>query len=147
MQKGINSIGKSCMKDNSFIDSNILIYCHSNLDQEKQNVARSIINEDNIYISTQVINEFINAFYKKFKTDWNTIIQITNEAKENLIVHINDISTIELACQIAQRYQYSYYDSQIVAAALQCGSKILYTEDMHSGQIIENTLTIKNPFK
>ena len=62
------------MRDNRFIDSNILIYCHSNLDQKKQNIARSIVNEDNIYISTQVLNEFINAFYKKFKTDWNSFL-------------------------------------------------------------------------
>ena len=135
------------MKDNSFIDTNVLIYCHSDIDQKKQDVARSIINEDNIYISIQVLNEFINAFYKKFKTDWDTVIQITGEAEENLLVHINDTSTINIACQIAKKYQYSYYDSQIIAAALQCGCKTLYSEDMQDGQVIENSLTIINPFK
>ena len=78
MQKGINSTGTNSMNDNSFIDTNILIYSHSDIDQKKQDVARSIINGDNVYISTQVLNEFINAFYRKFKTDWDTVIQITN---------------------------------------------------------------------
>jgi len=137
MQKGINSTGTNSMNDNSFIDTNILIYSHSDIDQKKQDVARSIINGDNVYISTQVLNEFINAFYRKFKTDWDTVIQITNEAKENLLVHINDTSTIDMACQIAKKYQYSYYDSQIIAAALQCGCKTLYSEDMQYGRLLK----------
>lgn len=147
MQKDINLTGTNSMNDNSFIDTNILIYSHSDIDQKKQDVARSIINGDNVYISTQVLNEFISAFYRKFKTDWDTVIQITNEAKENLLVHTNDTSTIDMACQIAKKYQYSYYDSQIIAAALQCGCKTLYSEDMQAEQVIENSLTIVNPFK
>jgi predicted nucleic acid-binding protein len=135
------------MKDNCFIDTNVLIYSHSDIDQKKQDVARSVINTDNVYISTQVLNEFISAFSRKFKTDWDTVIQITNEARENLLVHISDTSTIDMACQIAKKYQYSYYDSQIIAAALQCGCKILYSEDMQDRQVIENSLKIVNPFK
>ncbi|NJK98980.1 MAG: PIN domain-containing protein [Bacteroidales bacterium] len=61
-------------------------------------------------------------------------------------MHINEITTIDLACQIAKKYHYSYYDSQIIAAAMECGCKTLYSEDMQDGQVIENILTILNPF-
>ena len=43
------------------------------------------------------------------------------------------------------RYQYSFYDSLIIAAALEAGCKTLYSEDMQHGQRIEQ-LIIKNPF-
>jgi predicted nucleic acid-binding protein len=48
---------------------------------------------------------------------------------------------------IADKYQYSFYDSLIISAALSCNCKTLYTEDMQDGQIIENSLTIINPLK
>jgi len=43
------------------------------------------------------------------------------------------------------RYQFSFYDSLIVAATLEAGCKTLYSEDMQHGQKIEQ-LTISNPF-
>jgi predicted nucleic acid-binding protein len=46
---------------------------------------------------------------------------------------------------IQSRYQYSFYDSLIIAAALEAGCKTLYSEDMQHGQRIEQ-VTIKNPF-
>ncbi len=44
------------------------------------------------------------------------------------------------------KYQYSYYDSLIIAAALDSNCTILYSEDLKHNHIIENTLTILNPF-
>jgi predicted nucleic acid-binding protein len=44
------------------------------------------------------------------------------------------------------KYQFSYWDSLILAAALESGCIWLYSEDLQDGQQIENTLTIRNPF-
>ena len=44
-----------------------------------------------------------------------------------------------------QLYGFSFYDSLIVAAALEAGCSRLYTEDMQHGQQI-HSLTIQNPF-
>jgi predicted nucleic acid-binding protein len=55
-------------------------------------------------------------------------------------------STIAQALALAQKYQYSYYDSLILAAALSSGCATLATEDMQHGQVIEDTLKIHNPF-
>jgi predicted nucleic acid-binding protein len=45
------------------------------------------------------------------------------------------------------RYQFSYWDSLIVASALESGCGVLYSEDLQSQQRIENQLEILNPFK
>ncbi len=46
---------------------------------------------------------------------------------------------------VHERYRYSFYDSLIIAAALEAGCTRLLTEDMQDGQRIEG-LTITNPF-
>jgi predicted nucleic acid-binding protein len=84
---------------------------------------------------------------KKFKLDWQVVGNVISEVSTEFNVYINKPTTIERACKIAYKYQYSFYDSLIIAASLFCNCKILYSEDMQDGQEIENTLTIVNPFK
>ena len=59
---------------------------------------------------------------------------------------MNKEDTLLRACQIAGRYGFSLYDSLIIAAALESNCKVLYSEDLQNGQVIEGALTIKNPF-
>lgn len=47
---------------------------------------------------------------------------------------------------LKKRYGYSYWDSLILASALESECSVVYSEDMQDGQSIEQTLTIKNPF-
>jgi predicted nucleic acid-binding protein len=61
-------------------------------------------------------------------------------------IHPIQISDCIKALSIAKRYKFSYWDSLIVAAARNSGCSLLYTEDMQSGQTIEEKLTIINPF-
>jgi predicted nucleic acid-binding protein len=44
------------------------------------------------------------------------------------------------------RYGYSYWDSLILATAVDNGCSILYTGDMQDGQVIDDKLRIVNPF-
>jgi predicted nucleic acid-binding protein len=55
------------------------------------------------------------------------------------------IQTHEAALRIAARIGYQIYDSLILAAALDAGCAVLYSEDMQDGQKIDS-LTIRNPF-
>jgi predicted nucleic acid-binding protein len=41
---------------------------------------------------------------------------------------------------------YNYYDTLVIAAALEAGCATLYSEDLHDGQTIDGQLTIRNPF-
>jgi predicted nucleic acid-binding protein len=54
--------------------------------------------------------------------------------------------TIHTALDIRERYSFPWYDSLIVATALEAGCDTLYSEDMQNGQEIEGRLRIINPF-
>ena len=56
-----------------------------------------------------------------------------------------DHRTIEGAWDVQDHYGYSWWDSLIVAAALQSGSRYLLTEDLQTGLVID-TMTIISPF-
>jgi len=47
---------------------------------------------------------------------------------------------------LIQRYDFSLFDSIIVASALEAECDILYSEDMQHGLRVEDRLTILNPF-
>ena len=48
---------------------------------------------------------------------------------------------------ICQRYQLSFYDSLMLAAAVQGGATTFYSEDMQHGLVVEDKLTIIDPFR
>ena len=50
------------------------------------------------------------------------------------------------ALTIKEHYQFSFYDSLIIASALELDYVVLYSEDMQHGQIIDEQLKITNPF-
>lgn len=135
------------MNDNCFIDTNVLVYCYTNDERVKQQNALDIANNPNSFISTQVLTELSNTLKKKFKLDWKAVENVISEVSTDFNVYVNKPATIERACRVADKYQYSFYDSLIIAAALSSDCKTLYSEDMQDGQIIENSLTIVNPFK
>ena len=47
---------------------------------------------------------------------------------------------------LAKRYDLHVYDAMIVAAALDAGATVLYSEDLQHGQRIDRSLVIRNPF-
>jgi predicted nucleic acid-binding protein len=53
---------------------------------------------------------------------------------------------IETGLNIKHKTGYSYWDSLIIATALNSGCKLLYTEDLAHGQKLEKKLSIINPF-
>ncbi len=135
------------MKDNCFIDTNIVVYCYTNDEPKKREKAISVCAEVNTYLSTQVLTELSNTLKKKFKVDWKDVELVISEISSGFQIFVNQPNTIEKACQIADKYNYSFYDSLIIAAALASNCSILYSEDMQNGQIVENILTIVNPFR
>ena len=137
------------MQDNQkiFLDSNIVIYAYCNNGADKQQKAKELFTEKNIVISTQVLQEMANTLYRKFKADFHTIHLLLEECAHNVsTLYVNIPETIFYACNIADRYNYSFYDSLVIASALDTGCQILYFEDMQHNQLIEGKLKIINPF-
>jgi predicted nucleic acid-binding protein len=135
------------MSDNVFLDSNILVYSYSNSEIPKQEIARRLIADSNSFISTQVLQELCNIVTRKFKFTYEQAATAIKESCQNNSLHVNTEDTLLQACQIAEKYRFSLYDSLIVAAALESNCSVLYSEDLHDGQAIEGKLKVKNPFR
>ena len=76
------------------------------------------------------------------------MIRDTAEAlEEEFELHPVNTSIIKKAIDIKARYKFSFWDSLIVASALENKCGILYTEDLQHDQVIETTLKVVNPFK
>ena len=135
------------MKDKYFIDSNILIYAHTMQDERKKAIAQQILSlNEEVLLNTQVINESINVFIKRFNIPFGQIEKIIEEIILYLPVRTINESTIKFGLELHNKYHYSYYDALIISSALQNKCSVLYSEDLHHNQKIENALTIINPF-
>jgi len=137
------------MRGRIFIDTNILVYSLLENDSQKHNQTvnlMEILKGNFIFLSTQVLNELYVSLQK------HDIDESEMENKIKKIMNIYNISvinitTIKLCWKIKKKYAYSYWDSLIIASALESNCSIIYTEDMQDGQILENRLKITNPFK
>ncbi len=136
------------MKDKVFVDTNILIYTYSEDELLKKSFANKIFIDyaDDLIISTQVINELTNILFKKFKLSSEDIENVILEVDNLLPIVSFDIKTQIKAIRIKNKYKFQFYDALIIAAALENGCRILFSEDMQHLQVIDNTLTIINPF-
>ncbi|OQX72964.1 MAG: hypothetical protein B6D61_13085 [Bacteroidetes bacterium 4484_249] len=136
------------MKDKVFIDTNVLVYYFQKKDEPKKIIARRLINDyiDNIVISTQILGELFNVLKKSGNTSKKST-EIIKECLVSFEVISIEPYIVSQALYIHERYEYSYYDSQVIFAALYSYCKILYTEDLHHNQLIEKKLRIINPFK
>lgn len=134
------------MKDKCFVDTNALIYCYSDTEPYKKQRAIDVSKGENVFISTQVLNEFTNVLAKKFKLGWDVVEKSLDEITGNYLIVINYPETIKQACTIADKYHFSFYDSLIIASALEAECSFLYSEDLKHNQIIEKKLRIINPF-
>ncbi|GHV83469.1 twitching motility protein PilT [Spirochaetia bacterium] len=128
-----------------FFDTNMIVYLYSDTELEKRKIVKDAFDINERYISTQVLNEFSNIAFKKLKLPAIRIDNIIDELMNVCFVSVVDSLAIHNAIAIKDRYSYSYYDSLIIASALECDCKILYSEDMSNGQIIENIM-IQNLF-
>ncbi|NCS13834.1 MAG: PIN domain-containing protein [Microcystis aeruginosa G13-09] len=94
----------------------------------------------------KIFDETINVLKRKFSLSYSQIRDAVQELSEGFPIVLVSVNTIEMALNLAERYQYSYFDSLILASALEARCQILYSEDLQDGQRIENQLTIINPF-
>lgn len=127
-----------------FLDTNVLLYLLS-ADSGKADVAEALLRKGGI-ISIQVLSEFTSVCSRKLKMSYGEIREILTTI--NMVLDVRDLTqtTHQTALDLAERYGYSFYDSMILSAAINAGCGLVYTEDLHSGQHIQDRLLIVNPF-
>jgi predicted nucleic acid-binding protein len=138
------------MIDNVFIDSNLWIYTF--IESEKTHEKRQIIikllerlaQQARIVVSIQVVNETHWTLQRKYHIEEKRICEYISG-----MVAIAEILPLTLvdyqkAQNLRMDYEFSFWDSLIVAVALRANCNLLYSEDMHHGLTVES-LVIQNP--
>ena len=128
-----------------FIDTNVIVYAFED-GSRKQATALNLLVAGGV-TSVQVLNEFASVARRKLAFGWTEI----EEAVAGICVLLPDpaplrIQTHVRAVQMAKHFDFSISDGLIIAAALEAGCSVLYTEDLQHGQKIEE-LVINNPFR
>jgi predicted nucleic acid-binding protein len=134
------------MSDRAFLDTNVLIYAIAQ-DDRRAPRAEELLAAGGI-LSVQVLNEFVFVARRKIRMPWKEV----REALEAIRILCRSpvpitIDTHEAALRIAEEYGFGVYDALIAAAALKAKCVTLYSEDLQDGRIINDQLTIRNPFK
>lgn len=139
------------MSDRYFLDTNIIIYSFDERNPARQKMAQNLIESglktNHTIVSYQVVQEFINVATRKF-----TVPMRHGDCKlfiDNVLSQFWEVyasrELVNSALDIAERWQYSFYDALIIAAALEASCKVLYSEDLQHQQKIYR-LQIINPF-
>jgi len=134
-----------------FLDTNIFVYSLEDASAPKTERAKELINQAVTtrqgLVSYQVVQEFFNVALRKFEVPLHSSDAehfLTTVFRPLLVVPFS-VALCSDALRIFHRYHFPWYDSLIVAAALQAHCGILYSEDFQHGQKLEN-LKILNPF-
>ena len=133
-----------------FADTNVLLYSVSTLPAEsvKAATAQSLLAGRDLAVSVQVLQEFYVQATRPSRRDPLTHDEALGFIRAWRRFHTQDITLAVLddALDIKIRYQLSYWDSAIIAAARACGCDEVLSEDMSDGQDYVGVRVI-NPFK
>jgi predicted nucleic acid-binding protein len=128
----------------AFFDTSVLLYLLSD-DDAKADRIETLLSARGV-ISVQVLNEFAAVALRKLELPLNEVREILDTFRAVCAVEPVTVETHVRGLAVCERYKFSLYDSMIVAAALISGVKILYSEDLQDGQLIDDQLRVTNPF-
>jgi predicted nucleic acid-binding protein len=133
------------MSAEPFFDTNVVIYALID-DSERTAIAKRAIQAGGI-ISVQVINELTNTLRRKFRLSWSEI----DAHVFHVVSMMDDVRPITAvtsvrARDIAERHNLQFYDSLLLASALEAGCRRFISEDMQDGFVVDG-LKVENPFR
>jgi len=139
------------MNDRFFLDTNIFVYSFDRRSPAKAKRSAGLIKEavtsGRGIVSYQVVQEFLNVALKRFEKPLTT-----SEAEQYLATVFRPLLSVYAsqslfleALRLSGRYRLSWYDSLIVAAAVEGQCATLYSEDLQHGQRM-GQIDTQNPF-
>jgi predicted nucleic acid-binding protein len=131
-----------------FVDTNVLIYALDSTDEKKQQVAKvwraNLWDSQTGRVSFQVLQEF----YAQVTRKWPSFRALARAEVRDLLtwgpVPI-DAVLLQRSWDLQDRYQLSFWDGLIVAAAKSASCRFLLTEDLQDGQNLDGVLVV-SPF-
>jgi predicted nucleic acid-binding protein len=144
-------IDPSASTSRDFFDSNILVYAYDDRDHAKRVRARDLLagamESETGAVSAQVLGEFFNTVTRRIPD------ALSDQEAEGVIAQVAilpvvelDLSLVQRAIGTCRRYQISYWDALIVAAAERAGCSRIISEDLNPGQLY-NGIPVVNPFE
>ncbi len=137
------------MNAEAFIDTNVFLYSLSDRQEEqpKAERARELLLNENWGWSVQVAGEFYHvatSAKRQFRLPHTSAMEYV-KTWLNFPTASLHASTVLSALQLKERFQVSYWDAVIIAAAHELGCSRIYSEDLSHGQDYDG-VTVVNPF-
>ncbi|SDR46054.1 Predicted nucleic acid-binding protein, contains PIN domain [Rhizobiales bacterium GAS113] len=136
------------MSVEAFLDTNVLIYAAAGRISEaaKQRRALACVEAANFGTSGQVLAEFYTNVTRKpaRPLDRSEALDWIERLAEFPVIPIT-ADLVRMAIGLSARYQVSYWDAAILAAAEELGAPTLYSEDLNHGQVY-GSVKVVNPF-
>lgn len=129
----------------SFFGTSVLLYLASS-DDAKADRAEGLLAGGGA-VSVQVLNEIANVAQRKMRLSWSETHAFLDSLRRLLTVYPLTLDVHETGLSLARRHGFSVYDAMVVASALHAGCDTLWSEDMHSGLVVEDAVRIINPFR
>ncbi|MGQ0814090.1 MAG: PIN domain-containing protein [Gemmatimonadota bacterium] len=134
-----------------FVDTNVLVYARDASETRKQPQAREwmqrLWQERRGRVSTQVLQEYYVVMTEKLKPGLSRLAARDDlrllQAWQPIPI---DRPLLETAWSIEDRFELSFWDALIVAAAQRCNAEYLLSEDLQDGQSFDD-VRVLNPFR
>ncbi len=139
------------MSGRFFLDTNIFVYSFDTSSPKKaaqaQKLIRSAIETRGGIVSYQVVQEFFHVALRRCVRPMSSV-----EAEQYLSATFRPLLSVHSspalygeALRIGARFRLPWYDSLIVASAIEGQCDLIYSEDFQDGQEF-GSVTISNPF-
>ena len=132
-----------------FLDTNVLVYAVGGRreDEWKRERAFELLEPAEFGTSGQVLQEFFVTVTRKMKAPL-TVPEAGAWVERLCIRPVAqiDASLVKSAIYLSSRYEISYWDGAIIAAARSLDAPVLYTEDLNDGQVYADVRVV-NPFR
>jgi predicted nucleic acid-binding protein len=129
------------------IDSNVLIYAEFEPDSEKGIRSTELIlhaARDGV-IPAQVLGEFLRFVQRRVPASFEDAIRQVSLYQSVFLTPPTTDAIINKASELARAHRMQLWDGVVCAASAQAGARVLLTEDMQDGRIIDG-LRLMNPF-
>jgi predicted nucleic acid-binding protein len=129
-----------------FLDTNVLLYAATKKEEEreKRKVARELLARDGVGLSVQVLAEFYVNAISKLKLPEEQVLRVLDKLRSYPVLPVDE-AVFWSALEIRKRYGISYWDSAILAAALELGCGTVFSEELNDGQVYAGVKVV-NPF-
>ncbi|WP_372425459.1 PIN domain-containing protein [Salinarimonas chemoclinalis] len=132
-----------------FVDTNVLIYPLQTDDPTKAAIATAWIERlaarEALVVSPQIIDEFVSVLTRRYS--FLPLLDVLDKARDysEFCRARMDADTTRAAIDLLLLHRFSWWDSVMLASALDFGCEIVLTEDLQNGRSVDGMLIV-DPF-